>query len=100
MSDGTATRGRPPAADLPPSLANAPVGARIRVERILLDAVRAACRERRIRVGGRIRVMRRERGLVLVRTANGRTARLPTPYAYFVKVSHAEVPGDTPAAKP
>jgi len=92
MTEGSTRRGRSPAADMPPSLANAPVGARIRVERILLDAARTACRERRIRIGDRIRVIGREEGLVLVRTERGRTASLPTPYAYFVKVSPGQQP--------
>lgn len=84
--------GRP---DLPPSLANAAVGEEVRVRRILLHLVRVMCNERGIAVGDRLLVEERSEGDVRVRDENGRAARLPDPYAFFVQVTFDD--GERPA---
>lgn len=72
--------------DLPRSLATASVGDRVRVERLQLAAVSAMCRDRGISVGDRLDVLARSDESVFVRNGDGPPARLPRPYAYYVKV--------------
>lgn len=77
----------PPSPELPPNLAGVEVGGEVLVQRILLDMVRVMCRERGISVGDRLLIEDRSEGDVVVRNDLGRSARLPHPYAFFVRVS-------------
>ena len=79
-------RSTPAYPDLPPSLAGAEVGHEVLVQRILLDLVRVMFRERGISVGDRLLVEESTSNDVLVRNDRGRSARLPHPYAFFVRV--------------
>lgn len=84
----------PPDPDPTSSLAGVEVGAEIRVDRILLDLARVMCREHGISVGDRLRIEARSNDEVLVRNEEGRSARLPQPYAFFVRVRPGDSEGD------
>ena len=82
---------RRPGSELPPSLAEASVGDEVRVERILFGLVRSVCTDLGLSEGTRLRVEDRSDGEVIVRRGGGETARLPSHYAYFVRVGDGAV---------
>lgn len=86
---------REPKPVTPTSLAGARAGDELRVEDIVLELVRTRCFDVGIAVGDRLRVRGRSGREVVARTADGRTVRLPQPYAFFVRVSYRG-PADQP----
>lgn len=81
------------------SLAGARAGDEVRVEDIVLDLVRTRCFDVGIAVGDRLRIRGRSGREVVARTADGRTVRLPQPYALFVRLSYRR-PADGPRGDP
>ena len=79
--------------DLPRSLATVSIGDRVQVERIQLAAVSAMCRDTGISVGDRLQVVGRSSESVVVRNGEGPPARLPGPYAYYVRVRYLDGEG-------
>lgn len=74
---------------LPPSLADAGVGDRVRVHRITLEGVESLCDDISVSQGDRVRVERRSRGTVVVRNQEGRPVHIPDYCARHIHVRGA-----------